>query len=204
MFGSAPAPQNESTRFHPRSAYGIRKWRAIHLTRNYREAYHLHASSGIFTTMSRRAAAFEFVTRKITSGVARILAGASSEMRLGNLEARRDWGHAREYVEAMWLMLQQPTPDDYVIATGETHSVREFLECAFGLLGLDPYQYLVLDERFIRPAEVDLLLGDTSKARARLGWSAKIKFSELVREMVYSDLDLYSHAETQAAVQRTA
>ncbi len=146
----------------------------------------------------------EFVTLKISSLAAQIKLGLASEIHLGNLDAKRDWGHAREYVEAMWRMLQQDNPDDYVIATGETHSVREFLECAFGLLGLDPYQYLVLDERFIRPAEVDLLLGDTSKARARLGWSAKIKFSELVREMVYSDLDLYSHAETQAAVQRTA
>ena len=129
--------------------------------------------------------------------MARNLAGRSKQIQLGNLEARRDWGHAREYVEAMWLMLQQPEPDDYVVATGETHSVREFLEAAFGFLGLDPYQYLVLDQRFLRPAEVDLLQGDASKARQRLGWSARIKFSDLVRDMVSSDLDFYSpHQKT--------
>jgi GDPmannose 4,6-dehydratase len=134
----------------------------------------------------------EFVTRKISSLAAQIKLGLATEIHLGNLDAKRDWGHAREYVEAMWRMLQQEQPDDYVIATGETHSVREFLECAFGMLGLDPYKYLVLDERFIRPAEVDLLLGDASKARQRLGWSARTTFSELVRDMVYSDLNLYS------------
>jgi GDPmannose 4,6-dehydratase len=136
----------------------------------------------------------EFVTRKISSLAAQIKLGLATEIRMGNPEAKRDWGHAREYVEAMWRMLQQEQPDDYVIATGETHSVREFLECAFGLLGLDPYKYLVLDERFIRPAEVDLLLGDTTKAHQRLGWSAQTKFGELVRDMVYSDLNLYSRS----------
>ena len=134
----------------------------------------------------------EFVTRKISSLAAQIKLGLATEIRMGNPEAKRDWGHAREYVEAMWLMLQQDQPDDYVIATGETHSVREFLECAFQLLGLDPYKYLVLDERFLRPAEVDVLLGDTAKARQHLGWSAKTTFTELVRDMVHSDLELYS------------
>jgi GDPmannose 4,6-dehydratase len=136
----------------------------------------------------------EFVTRKISSLAAQIKFGLATEIRLGNLDAKRDWGHAREYVEAMWRMLKQEQPDDYVIATGETHSVREFLECAFGLLGLDPYKYLVLDERFLRPAEVDVLLGDTTKARQRLGWSAQTTFSELVREMVFSDLNSYSRS----------
>jgi GDPmannose 4,6-dehydratase len=161
----------------------------------------------------------EFVTRKISSLAAQVKLGLATEIHLGNLDAKRDWGHAREYVEAMWRMLQQEQPDDYVVATGETHSVREFLECAFSLLGLDPYKYLVLDERFLRPAEVDVLLGDTSKARQRLGWSANIKFSQLVHDMVESDLRLYSRspdgelpattaalfpqAETQPGVQRT-
>jgi GDPmannose 4,6-dehydratase len=134
----------------------------------------------------------EFVTRKISSQAAQIKLGLVSEIRLGNLDAKRDWGHAREYVEAMWLMMQQPNPDDYVIATGETHSVREFLECAFDLLGLDPYKYLVLDNRFLRPAEVDILLGDANKARQALEWSPKTTFRELVKEMVFSDLELHS------------
>ena len=192
MFGSAPAPQNELTAFRPRSAYGISKVAGYHLTRNYREAYGLHASCGMLYNHESPRRGMEFVTRKISSLAAQIKLGLASEIRLGNPEAKRDWGHAREYVEAMWRMLQQEQPDDYVIATGETHSVREFLECAFNLLGLDPYKYLVLDERFVRPAEVDLLLGDTSKAQQLLDWSAQTKFSELVRDMVYSDLNLYS------------
>jgi GDPmannose 4,6-dehydratase len=145
----------------------------------------------------------EFVTRKISSLAAQIKLGLAKEIRLGNPEAKRDWGHAREYVEGMWRMLQQEQPDDYVIATGETHSVREFLECAFNLLGLDPYKYLVLDERFIRPAEVDVLLGDTTKASQHLGWEAKTKFSDLVRDMVESDLNLYSR-EAGVAVPATS
>jgi GDPmannose 4,6-dehydratase len=192
MFGSAPAPQNELTAFRPRSAYGISKVAGYHLTRNYREAYHLHASCGMLYNHESPRRGMEFVTRKISSVAAQIKLGLATEIRLGNPEAKRDWGHAREYVEGMWRMLQQDEPDDYVIATGETHSVREFLECAFGLLGLDPYKYLVLDERFLRPAEVDVLLGDTTKARQRLGWSAKTTFTELVRDMVSSDLNLYS------------
>jgi GDPmannose 4,6-dehydratase len=192
MFGSVPAPQNEFTVFRPRSAYGISKVAGYHLTRNYREAYGLHASCGMLYNHESPRRGMEFVTRKISSLAAQIKLGLATEIRMGNLEAKRDWGYAREYVEAMWGMLQQEQPDDYVIATGETHSVREFLECAFGLLGLDPYRYLVLDQRFIRPAEIDLLRGDASKARQRLGWSARTTFSELVRDMVYSDLNLYS------------
>jgi GDPmannose 4,6-dehydratase len=202
MFGSAPAPQNELTAFRPRSAYGISKVAGYHLTRNYREAYGLHASCGMLYNHESPRRGMEFVTRKISSVAARVKLGLATEIRLGNLDSKRDWGHAREYVEAMWRMLQQERPDDYVIATGETHSVREFLECAFGLLELDPYKYLVLDQRFIRPAEVDLLLGDTSKARQLLGWQAETKFSELVRDMVYADLELYSRVDPRTAAQR--
>jgi GDPmannose 4,6-dehydratase len=194
MFGSAPAPQNELTAFRPRSAYGISKVAGYHLTRNYREAYGLHASCGLLYNHESPRRGMEFVTRKISSLAAQIKFGLATEIRLGNLDAKRDWGHAREYVEAMWRMLQQEQPDDYVIATGETHSVREFLECAFGLLGLDPYKYLVLDQRLLRPAEVDVLLGDTTKAHQRLGWSAQTTFSELVRDMVFSDLKSYSRS----------
>ncbi|MGA2003623.1 MAG: GDP-mannose 4,6-dehydratase [Terriglobales bacterium] len=199
MFGSAPAPQNELTAFRPRSAYGISKVAGYHLTRNYREAYKLHASCGMLYNHESPRRGMEFVTRKITSVAAQIKLGLLHEIRLGNAEAKRDWGHAREYVEGMWRMLQQDEPDDYVIATGETHSVREFLECAFGLLDLDPYKYLVLDDRFIRPAEVDVLLGDASKAREHLGWSPRITFRELVRDMVESDLQVYSRAKDAKA-----
>jgi len=192
MFGSAPAPQNELTAFRPRSAYGISKVAGYHLTRNYREAYKLHASCGMLYNHESPRRGMEFVTRKITSLAAQIKLGLAKEIRLGNLDAKRDWGHAREYVQAMWLMLQQHTPDDYVIATGETHSVREFLECAFQFLDLDPYQYLILDERFVRPAEVDVLLGDTAKANQYLGWMPLTSFRGLVRDMVESDLNLYS------------
>jgi GDPmannose 4,6-dehydratase len=188
MFGKAEeAPQNEDTRFHPRSTYGISKVAGFELTRNYREAYDLHASNGILFNHESPRRGFEFVTRKITSGVARILAGRSTTLPLGNLEAKRDWGHAREYVEAMWLMLQQPQPDDYVIATGETHSVREFVDLAFSHAGLDYRKYVVSDPDLFRPAEVNLLLGDCAKARARLGWKSTIGFEDLVREMVEED-----------------
>jgi GDPmannose 4,6-dehydratase len=194
MFGSAPAPQCEITPFRPRSAYGISKVAGYHLTRNYREAYGMHASCGMLYNHESPRRGMEFVTRKITCVAAQIKLGLMHEIRLGNLDAKRDWGHAREYVEAMWRMLQQEQPDDYVIATGETHSVREFLECGFDMLGLDPYKYLVSDSRLVRPAEVDVLLGDMSKARDRLGWIPQITFRELVREMVQSDLDRYSKA----------
>jgi GDPmannose 4,6-dehydratase len=188
MFGKAEeAPQTETTRFHPRSTYGISKVAGFDLTRNYREAYALHASNGILFNHESPRRGYEFVTRKITSGVARILAGTSETLPLGNLEAKRDWGHAREYVEAMWLMLQQPEPDDYVISTGETHSVREFVELAFSHVGLDYRKYVVTDLDLFRPAEVNLLLGDCSKARGKLGWKSRVGFEELVREMVDED-----------------
>lgn len=188
QFGKADeVPQSETTRFHPRSAYGISKVAGFELTRNYREAYGLHASSGILFNHESPRRGFEFVTRKITSGVARILTGSTSELRLGNLDARRDWGHAREYIRAMWLVLQQPQPDDFVVATGESHSVREFAELAFSHVGLDYRKYVVLDEALHRPAEVNMLLGDASKANRVLQWMPQTKFHELVAEMVTSD-----------------
>jgi GDPmannose 4,6-dehydratase len=204
MFGKADeAPQNEHTRFHPRSTYGISKVAGFDLTRNYREAYQMHASSGILFNHESPRRGFEFVTRKITSGAARILAGKSNTLPLGNLEAKRDWGHAREYVEAMWLMLQQPEPDDYVISTGETHSVREFVDLAFSHAGLDYRQYVVSDPDLFRPAEVNLLLGDCSKARAKLGWKNQIRFEDLVREMVEEDCRALGVGEFQRATQGT-
>jgi GDPmannose 4,6-dehydratase len=191
MFGKvAEVPQRESTPFHPRSTYGISKVAGFDLTRNYREAYRLHASNGILFNHESPRRGHEFVTRRITSGIARIRAGRAKELRLGNLEAKRDWGHAREYVEAMWLMLQQPEPDDYVVATGETHSVREFAELAFKFAGMDYQQYIVIDPELYRPAEVNILLGDASKARQKLGWTHKTSFEELAREMVETDCHL--------------
>jgi GDPmannose 4,6-dehydratase len=188
MFGkAAEIPQTETTRFHPRSAYGISKVAGFDLTRNYREAYGLHASSGILFNHESPRRGFEFVTRKITSAVAKIRTGQARELRLGNLEAKRDWGHAADYVNAMWRMLQQQEPDDYVVATGETHSVQEFAEFAFGFAGLDYRDHVVIDPQFYRPAEVDLLRGNAAKASLRLGWSPTASFESLVREMVESD-----------------
>jgi GDPmannose 4,6-dehydratase len=188
MFGHAEeVPQTERTRFHPRSSYGISKVAGFELTRNYREAYRLHATSGILFNHESPRRGFEFVTRKITSGVARILAGKARELRLGNLEARRDWGHAREYVTAMWMMLQQPEPDDYVVATGEPHSVREFAELAFACAGLDYRKHVVSDPDLFRPAEVNILAGDATKAHEKLGWRNTTGFRELVRDMVEAD-----------------
>jgi GDPmannose 4,6-dehydratase len=188
MFGKADeVPQTEHTRFHPRSTYGISKVAGFDLTRNYREAYGMHASSGILFNHESPRRGFEFVTRKITSGVARIAAGKSKELRLGNLDAKRDWGHAREYVQAMWLMLQQPEPDDYVIATGQTHTVREFADLAFAHAGLNYRDYVMPDADLFRPAEVNILQGDASKARQKLGWEHRIGFEALVREMVEAD-----------------
>ncbi len=199
MFGHAEeTPQNERTRFHPRSSYGISKVAGFELTRNYREAYGIHASNGILFNHESPRRGYEFVTRKITSGVARIVAGRSRELRLGNLEAKRDWGHAREYVEAMWLMLQQDEPDDYVVATGETHSVREFAERAFAEVGLDYRDYVTNDPDLFRPAEVNRLLGDASKAREKLGWTHQIGFNELVREMVIADCHSLGVAASRA------
>jgi GDPmannose 4,6-dehydratase len=189
MFGKvAETPQTEKTSFHPRSAYGISKVAGFDLTRNYREAYGIKAASGILYNHESPRRGFEFVTRKITSHVAKIKLGLAKEVHLGNLDARRDWGHAREYVRAMWLMLQQDEPDDYVIATGEQHTVREFAETAFSHVGLDYRNHVVLDPQFLRPAEVELLLGDATKARQKLGWTCQVKFKELVHEMVEADL----------------
>ena len=192
MFGKADeVPQTERTRFHPRSTYGISKVAGFDLTRNYREAYGMHGSSGILFNHESPRRGFEFVTRKITAGIARILAREALELRLGNLDAKRDWGHAREYVEAMWLMLQQPEPDDYVVATGETHSVREFVDLAFQIAGLDYSKHLVIDEELYRPSEVNLLLGDASKAQQVLGWTLNVGFADLVYEMVTNDCRAY-------------
>jgi len=192
MFGKvAKTPQTESTPFYPRSAYGISKVAGFDLTRNYREAYGIKAASGILYNHESPRRGFEFVTRKITSYAARIKLGLAKEVRLGNLEARRDWGHAREYVRAMWLMLQQDEPDDYVIATGEQHTVREFAETAFSRLGLDYRSHVGLDPQLLRPAEVETLLGDATKAKQKLGWSCQVTFKELVHEMVEADLRLF-------------
>jgi GDPmannose 4,6-dehydratase len=188
MFGTAPAPQNEKTPFYPRSPYAASKLYAHWSTVNYREAYGMHASSGILFNHESPLRGAEFVTRKITLGAACIENGLQSELKLGNLDARRDWGYAKEYVEAMWLMLQQPTPGDYVVATGETHSVREFVEAAFDAAGLDWERYVVTDPAFLRPAEVDLLCGDITKAREKLGWEPKTTFDDLVTLMVEADL----------------
>ena len=189
MFGkTSQVPQNELTPFHPRSAYGISKVAGFHLTRNYREAYGVRASAGILYNHESPRRGFEFVTRKITSHAARIKLGMAKEVRLGNLDARRDWGHTREYVRAMWLMLQQDEPEDYVIATGEQHSVREFAELAFAHLGLDYRNHVVVDSQFLRPADVETLQGDTAKARQKLGWTYAVTFKDLVREMVEADM----------------
>jgi len=191
MFGKvAETPQTEKTSFHPRSAYGISKVAGFDLTRNYREAYGIKGSSGILYNHESPRRGFEFVTRKITSHVAKIKLGLAKEVHLGNLDARRDWGHAREYVRAMWMMLQQDEPDDYVVATGEQHTVREFAEAAFSYAGLDYRNHVVLDPQLLRPAEVELLLGDATKARKKLGWSCQVKFRQLAEEMVEGDLQL--------------
>jgi GDPmannose 4,6-dehydratase len=193
MFGKvAEVPQTERTPFHPRSAYGISKVAGFHLTRNYREAYDIKASSGILYNHESPRRGFEFVTRKITSHAARIKLGMAKEVRLGNLDARRDWGHARDYVEAMWLMLQQDEPEDYVVATGEQHTVREFADAAFAHVGLNYRDHVVVDPQFLRPAEVEILLGDATRARTRLGWSCRVKFHDLVKEMVEADLQMLS------------
>jgi GDPmannose 4,6-dehydratase len=191
MFGKVrEVPQRESTPFHPRSPYGVAKMYAHWITINYRESYNLHASSGILFNHESPRRGLEFVTRKITHGVARIKHGIDREIRLGNLDARRDWGWAPDYVRAMWLMLQQDQPDDFVIATGQTHSVRDMVEVAFATVGLDYRDYVVQDERHMRPAEVDLLIGDPSHARDRLGWQATVDFAGLVRRMVEADMQL--------------
>lgn len=191
MFGKVvEVPQTERTPFYPRSPYGVAKVYGHWITVNYRESYNMFACSGILFNHESPRRGLEFVTRKISHGVARIKLGLDEELRLGNLDARRDWGFAGDYVEAMWLMLQQDHPDDYVIATGETHSVREFCELAFGYVDLDYRDYVVQDERFMRPAEVDLLIGDSTRARNALGWRPKTNFQELIHMMVDADLQL--------------
>jgi GDPmannose 4,6-dehydratase len=193
MFGKVrEVPQNENTAFYPRSPYGISKVAGFELTRNYREAYEMFCVSGILFNHESPRRGYEFVTRKISNTVARIKLGLASELRLGNLEARRDWGHAKDYVRAMHLMMQQSGPDDYVIATGESHSVADFCERAFAEVGLDYRKYVVSDERFRRPAEVDQLVGDATKAQITLGWTPEYTFDELVVEMVQSDLRMLS------------
>jgi len=189
MFGKVrEVPQTELTPFHPRSPYGVAKVYGHWITVNYRESYGLHASSGILFNHESPRRGLEFVTRKVTHGAARVALGLDRELRLGNLDAKRDWGFAGDYVRAMWLMLQQPEPSDYVVATGQTHSVRELCEIAFARVGLDYEDYVVVDERFFRPAEVDVLVGDAKRARAELGWAPEVGFVELVEMMVDADL----------------
>ncbi|MEP7081428.1 MAG: GDP-mannose 4,6-dehydratase [Chloroflexota bacterium] len=189
MFGKvAESPQSERTPFYPRSPYAVSKLFAHWMTVQYREAYGMFAVNGILFNHESPRRGGTFVTRKVTRGIASILAGTEKKLYLGNLDARRDWGYAPEYVEAMWLMLQQPEPDDYVVATGEMHSVREFVELAFGLVGLDSQDYVEIDPRYFRPTEVDELCGDSSKARERLGWQPRTTFDQLVRLMVEADL----------------
>lgn len=191
MFGNSPPPHNENTLFRPRSAYGISKLTGYHLVRNYREAYGLFAVNGILFNHESPRRGFEFVTRKITSHAARIKLGLAKELRLGNLEARRDWGHAKDYIKAMWTMLQADSPEDYVIGTGESHSVREFVEIAFDYLGLDYREFVVTDEKFYRPAEIYNLVADPSKAMSKLGWDFRYRLTDLVQEMVENDLKLF-------------
>lgn len=197
MFGKArETPQNELTAFHPRSAYGISKVAGFELTRNYREAYGLYAVSGIGYNHESPRRGYEFVTRKISSSVARIKLGYEKELRLGNLDAIRDWGYAKDYVRGMWLMLQRDKPKDYVLATGEAHTVREYYELAFRHAGLDHTKYVVVDPTFFRPAEVDRLLGDASEARKELGWQPEVRFENLVKLMVEADLELAGAEQT--------
>jgi GDPmannose 4,6-dehydratase len=207
MFGAAPPPQSEKTPFHPRSPYAVAKVAAFWATVNYREAYGLFASNGILFNHESPLRGETFVTRKVTRAVARIKAGLQDNLYLGNLDAKRDWGYAPDFVEAMWMMMKADEPEDLVIATGETHTVREFVEAAFAHVGLEWEPYVEVDPRYFRPAEVDQLLGDASKAREFLGWEPRVKFDELVRIMVDADtaaleaqlagkVDRYSHEGT--------
>lgn len=193
MFGKVlEVPQSEETPFYPRSPYGVAKVYGHYITVNYRESYNLHASSGILFNHESPRRGLEFVTRKVTDGVARIKLGLANELRMGNLDAQRDWGFAGDYVHAMWLMLQQDNPDDYVVATGETHTVKELVQLAFDRVGLDWEKYVVIDPRFIRPAEVDLLIGQPAKANNVLGWVPQTSFQSLVNMMVDADMDRLS------------
>ena len=204
MFGLVTeSPQHELTRFHPRSPYGVAKVYGHWITVNYRESYGLYAAGGILFNHESPRRGLEFVTRKISDGVARIKLGLADKLTLGNLEAKRDWGFAGDYVRAMWLMLQEPTADDYVVATGSTHSVREFCEAAFSRVGLDYRDHVVIDQALVRPAEVDLLVGDASKARQQLGWEPTVGFKELVEMMVDADVDRLEEAIRHGAVSAT-
>jgi GDPmannose 4,6-dehydratase len=203
MFGKVrEVPQTETTSFYPRSPYGVAKVYGHWITVNYRESYGMHATSGILFNHESPRRGLEFSTRKIADGVARIKLGLARELRMGNLEAQRDWGWAPDYVRAMWMMLQRDVPEDFVIATGETHSVREFCEVAFDHVGLDYRDYVVQDERFMRPAEVDLLIGDPTRAREKLGWQPTVDFPTLVRTMVDADLDLLQKRQPRPALHR--
>jgi GDPmannose 4,6-dehydratase len=193
MYGKVlEVPQSEDTPFYPRSPYGVAKVYGHYITVNYRESYNLHASSGILFNHESPRRGLEFVTRKVTDGVSRIKLGLATELRMGNLDSQRDWGFAGDYVKAMWLMLQQDTPDDYVVATGETHTVKELVQLAFDRVGLDWEKYVVIDPRFIRPAEVDLLIGQPAKANKVLGWVPETSFPTLVNMMVDADMDRLS------------
>jgi GDPmannose 4,6-dehydratase len=198
MFGKVrEVPQTELTPFYPRSPYGVAKAYGHHITVNYRESYDLFACSGILFNHESERRGLEFVTRKVTHGAAAVKLGLAEDVALGNLDAERDWGYAKDYVEAMWLMLQQDEPDDYVIATGEAHSVRHLVEEAFGHVGLDPEAHVRIDPRFLRPAEVEHLIGDASKARDKLGWEPRTSFEEMIRLMVDSDLELLERGTPQ-------
>lgn len=200
MFGKVQeVPQRETTILYPRSPYGVAKVYGHYITINYRESYNIFACSGILFNHESERRGLEFVTRKVTDAAARIKLGLAKELRLGNLTAQRDWGYAKDYVEAMWLMLQQPEPDDYVIATGETHSVEELVATAFQHVGLDWQKYVVTDPAFVRPAEVDLLIGDPTKAREKLGWTPKTSFQQLVELMVDADLARLTREQAYAA-----
>ncbi|MFO7547068.1 MAG: GDP-mannose 4,6-dehydratase [Trueperaceae bacterium] len=196
MFGGSPPPQSERTPFYPKSPYAAAKVMAHHLVVNYRESYGLHASNGILFNHESERRGETFVTRKITRAATRIQLGLQDKLYLGNLDAKRDWGHAQDYVEAMWRMLQQDSPDDYVIATGESHTVRAFVEKVFGRLGLDPEQHVEIDPRYFRPAEVEFLQGDPSKAKRVLGWQPQVSIDELVERMVAHDLEVAKQERT--------
>jgi len=205
MFGNAAeAPQTETTHFCPRSPYGVAKVYAYYITVNYRESYGIYASNGIMFNHGSPRRGLEFVGRKITDGAARIKLGLAQELRLGNLDAKRDWGFAGDYVKAMWLILQQDEPDDFVICSGEAHAVREMVELAFAHVGLDYHDYVVVDPKFYRPAEINVLVGDCSKARRELGWEPEVSFEELVRMMVDSDLTRYQHLIERGQLQPPA
>jgi GDPmannose 4,6-dehydratase len=204
MFGSTPPPQNEKSAFHPRSPYSAAKLYAHWMTVNYREAHQLFACSGILFNHESPRRGENFVSRKITRGIAQIIAGKAQKIRLGNVDSKRDWGHARDYVEAMWMMLQQDEPDDYVIATGAMRSVKDFAELAFRMVGLDSARYIVIDEAYFRPADVFELRGDATKAKQKLGWNPKTSFEQLVREMLETDLKLEGLDPVEHIAQRGA